>query len=240
MINKHNTILAFLFLFITGIFIVPMMSSCGKGAAASSIGLNTQLQILNLSPDVHPVDLYIDFIKQNVNSYFYPSASGYFYLKSIDTPIQIRSALMTTTNLLSIDYVFKANHKYSLFVTGLNVSKGVVGIVTADDTVAVPSVGFGKIRFVNASVLSPTLDVLANGTTAFSGVIYKQVTDYVQLPAGNYNFQLSPSGSPGTILSTNLPATTTIQDGRLYTIYTYGETGHTDSAAFGAGVLTNR
>jgi len=241
MINRNNTLLGILFSFIAGIFFVPFISSCGKGGAASNVGLNTQLEILNLSPNVHPVNLYVGYLIQNSSAlYSYPYPSGYFYLNSIDTPIQIRSSLSTTVNLISVGTPLLSNHKYSLFITGLTTGDSTVtSILTLDDTVTIPKVGFGKIRFINASVLSPPIDVIANGTSAFPDTKYLQVTPYIQLPAGNYAFQMNPTGSPGTILTTNL-AQTTIQDGRLYTLYTYGVVGRVDSAAFGAGVLTNR
>lgn len=238
--KKNNGTLLFLFLCIAGMFLIPYLSSCGKSGQATNVGLNTQLNILNLSPDVHPVNLYIDFIKQGVNTYTYPYPSGYFFLNSIDTPIQIRSALVSTVNLLSIDYALKANHKYSLFITGINADSALTYIFTADDTTAIPNVGFGKIRFINACVQSPALDLAANGTTAFTNVKYKAITNYIQLPAGNYNFQLNPTGVPGKLLPNTSVQNTTIQDGRLYTLYTYGVVDRVDSAAFGANVLTNR
>jgi hypothetical protein len=241
--SKNTRLVFFVPVLFAATFFVPFISSCGKNAAASNVGLNTQLQILNLSPDVHPVNLYIDFTNQNFSiTYTYPYTSGYFYLKSVDTPIQIRSALTNTINLLSINSVLKSNHKYSLFITGIRSTNTITGIVTADDTTATPPVGFGKIRYVNASVLSPNINVMVNGTLtkAFTNIKYKQITSYILLPAGNYIFQMSPVTSPGTVISTPGLQATPIQDGRLYTLYSYGEYSHTDSSAFGAGVLTNR
>jgi hypothetical protein len=231
----------FLFLFITAVFVVPFIASCGKGGQASAVGLNTQLEILNLSPDLQPVNLYIDFIQQGTNAYSYPFGSGYFFLNSIDTPLQIRSSARTTTNLITINPVFAANHKYSLFITGLYSNGTDTSIFTYDDTASTPAVGFGKIRFVNASLPAENLNVLANGTIAFNSIPYIHVSKYVQLPAGDYNFQLVATSAPGFVLSTpNLPQTTTIQDGRLYTLYSYGIVGHTDTSAFGATLITNR
>ena len=59
------------------------------------------------------------------------------------------------------------------------------------DTVLSPPAGTGGLRFVN---VSPTalggLDVYANGTKAFSSLVYKQVSkNYLYLPAGNYALQ---------------------------------------------------
>jgi len=235
----NRKVSVFLFLFISMVFIIPFASSCGKGGNASAVGYNTQLEILNLSPDLQPVNLYIDFLQQGTTSYFYPTSSGYFYLNSIDTPIQIRSANFTTKNLFNIDSVLLANHKYSLFITGLQADT--TYILTRDDFTATPEQGFGKVRFINASWPATNLNVLANNTIAFSNIAYTAVSPYVQIPAGNYNFQITTTIAPNVVLSTpTLSTSTTIQDGRLYTLYSYGIINRTDTSAFGAALITNR
>jgi hypothetical protein len=235
--KNNNRSLVFLFLLITVVFIIPFVSSCGKGGAASSVGLNTQLEILNLSPNLQPVTLYIGYIKQSTSTYTYPYGSGYFYLNSIDTPLQIRSAYYTNVNYITHDYNFKANHKYSLFIIGL-LPDTITPIFTLDDTVTNPITGFGKVRFVNASMQNTNLDVSANDTVAFPGVTYKTVTNYVQMAAGNYTFKVNQTGTPGTIIG-SIPSTP-IQDGHLYTIYSYGIVGKTDTSQFAIQILTNR
>jgi hypothetical protein len=237
----NRKVSVFLFLFILVVFIIPFASSCGKGGNASAVGYNTQLEILNLSPDLQPVNLYIDFLQQGTTSYSYPISSGYFYLNSIDTPIQIRSSLFTTVNLFGIDSILLANHKYSLFITGLKSDTSYTYIFTGDDFTATPNQGFGKVRFVNASLPATNLNVLANNTIAFLNIKYKAVSPYVQIPAGNYNFQITTTATPNVVLSTpTLSTSTTIQDGRLYTLYSYGIINRTDTSAFGAALLTNR
>jgi hypothetical protein len=48
-------------LFIAGVWMVYAISSCGKNTVASPLGLNIQYEVLNLSPDLLPVNLFIDF-----------------------------------------------------------------------------------------------------------------------------------------------------------------------------------
>jgi hypothetical protein len=245
--SKSNTLNGFLWLIMATLFLAPYISSCGKSGNASSVGLNVQFEVLNLSPNIQPVNLYLGFIKQNTNPYSYPFSSGYFYLNSIDTPLQIRSASTTlaSSNFFTINHLgFQANHKYSLFITGLynasdTTQSTLTTILTTDDTASIPPVGFGKIRFVNGAIQSTGLDVTANGTSAFAAIKFAQVSPYVVLPAGNYIFQVTQTGIPGTILSTSL-GSTTIQDGHLYTLYSYGIPLRTDSSAFNTGLITNR
>lgn len=221
---------------------VANITSCGKQSGASRTGLNIQYEILNLSPDLGPVNLLIDFKQVNAfgNPFVFNVNHGYFYVPSTDTPYQVRSAYLLATQLFSRDDILKSGLKYSLFITGtyLNGASKTVQIFTVD-TASAPAVGRGKLRFVNAS---PTgtggLDVYANGTLAFSNVTYPNYSKHwVELPVGNYDLKITTTGSTGIL---NEQPSVTIQDGRLYTLYAYGYTTRTDSAAFNAGVIVNR
>jgi hypothetical protein len=240
--RRNINIFTWLFLFIGGTFFVSGITSCGKQTSASPAGLNVQYQILNLSPDLMPVNLFIDFKQVNQlngisNPFIYSVSHGYFYVPSIDTPYQIRSALVAGTELFPRVDVLKSGLKYTLFITGSVTDKSLTSIFTVD-TASSPAIGRGKIRFVNASpTATGGLDIFANGTLAFGKVLYPAFSKYIELPNGNYDFQINATGS-STVLK-DLPAVT-IQDGRLYTIYAYGYTTRIDTAAFNAAVITNK
>src|ERR1700759_3846134 len=90
--NSSSIYIPFILL-IAGFFLTSAISSCGKGAPASPKGINVQYHILNLSPDMYPVNLFIDFKSVNSTPYIFGVDQGYFYVPSTDTPYQIRSAL---------------------------------------------------------------------------------------------------------------------------------------------------
>ena len=240
--NKNITVLLSIFGLI--FLVMPFISSCGKGTNVGPSLLNVRYQVVNLSPDLGSVDLYVKYIKVNSSSYFYPSASGYFALPSIDTPFQIRpgTTLVAGTtapsyNIFTIDSLLKPNMKYTLMIVGFNKFTDSLHYIITKDTSALPSLGRGKVRFINASPLTPVgLNVTANDSTLFSGALYRQVSAYKELPAGIYDFKIYTKGS--TNILRDVP-NVTIQDGRAYTLYTYGLTGHTDSLAFGSGFITN-
>lgn len=243
MYKRHNNnLFVFLFLF-AGVFIImPFISSCGKSGTSVGPNSNIQLQIINVSPGLGSVDLYIKYTKVNSSSYFYPSPSGYFYLNSVDTPLQIRpgSTLVPGTvaasgNIFSIDSILKPNTRYTLILTGIRPDSTYIFLT---DTSSTPSRGRGKIRFVNASPQSTGFDVTANDTSLFSNIAYTKYSAYKEVPAGTYEFKMYPTGT-STVLRdvTNV----TIQDGRLYTLYCYGLASHTaDTLAFNSGFITNK
>ncbi len=240
--RSNRSLTIFLSLFVTIFLVMPFVSSCGKGGTLSPSALNIQYQVVNANPTLGSVDLYIHYAKVNSSSYFYPTASGYFYLTSIDTPFQIRpgtaltvGAIVPSSNIFNLDNILKPGLKYTLMITGL-VSVDTSYILTTD-TASTPTIGRGKVRFENASSGSTGFDVTANGTAAFTNIPYKAVSRYIELPAGTYDFQVFPTKT--STLLRDIP-NITIQDGRIYTLYCYGVAGRTDSLAFGSGFITNQ
>jgi hypothetical protein len=238
--NKSGLLIS---LFLVSIFLLPFISSCGKGANANASGLNTQLQIVDLSPDAQPMNLYLNTIKESTNQYTYPNNSGYFFLSSLIPPLELRTATVNAITVIRIDSVLRPNAKYTLFVTGYrfgsDTSMDIKHSILSLDTVTLPANGRAKVRFANTSPSSPSLDLRANDSTnkVLMNVPFNKITQYVQLPVGNYNFTINANATPTKVEFTL--SNVTLQDGRAYTIYTQGIVGRTDSVAFGANVLTN-
>lgn len=240
---KKSSILYILFVLNLGVLVLPVLSSCGKSDTANPTSSDVQLQVLNLSPDQFPIELNINNIR--VNSYYrYNATPSYFYLTSIAYPLQIRSTRTddTASRIITRDTInFRPATRYSLFFTGLRSEKTVRSIVTVDDTASLPPVGKGgRIRFVNAAARSADVfDVWANGVLIIKNIAFAGISNYVTLPPGNYNFRIYPTNTSATSLSelNNV----TVQDGRLYTLYSKGIVGRavTDTAAFGIAVLAN-
>lgn len=230
---RHN-ILTMLMAGMVAVMLVPMFSSCGKEGAASPQGLNTQLNIINVSPDILPVEYYIGLRKYSTRSYHYAIPSEYFYMSTQETPIQLRT--LANRTIFNRTIPFATNCKYTLFVTGLVADKTDTTFLVAD-TSGLPTLGRAKVRFINASARTVNVDLFANGTIAFKNQGFKAITNYLELPAGIYDFKIYATGTTTAYASlTN----TTVQDGRLYTIYTRGVVGRTDTAAFAASIITNR
>ncbi len=239
--NKSGLLVSFFALCMV-VILLPFISSCGKSNNIS--GSNTQLQIINLSSDVQPLNLYQNSVKQgNGVTYTYPNNSGYFFLQTISPPLQFRTANALAVNIpFQIDTVLRSNAKYTIFLTGYLKDSSIKNSILSLDTATLPPIGRAKLRFAHTSPSSPDLDIRANDTLlvfdkAKTARKFNTLSPYINLPTGSYNFTISVHTTPSKVEYTlqNI----TLLDGRAYTIYTQGIVGRTDSVAFGAGVLTN-
>jgi len=239
--KADNLVVNSLLIIIGMLLSVSMLPSCGKTAAVAASSSTTKLCIVDASPDLLPMQIYIGSLQLGtVGKFFnYPTITSYYPVFSGEQVIQLRNH-----NLISVFYVdsvLKDNRNYSLFVTGLasaTLHADTLTYILTTDYSAIPKLGYGKIRFVNASPRTAGLDVTANGTSAFSNIIYKGVSSYIEVPAGIYAFKINATATPASALTTL--SNITVQDGRLYTLYTRGLVGRTDSAAFTAAVITNQ
>ncbi|WP_345954936.1 DUF4397 domain-containing protein [Mucilaginibacter sp. PAMB04168] len=226
------------------VLVLPLLSSCGKSDTVNPTGLNVQLQVVNLSPNSFPIELNIN--NQRVNSYYrYNATPSYFYLTNTTQPLQIRSTRVgDTVSIFSRDTIqYQPNTRYSLFFMGLygDPEYKLRSLVTADDTEPLPEIGKGgKVRFINGSPRSGTgFDIWANGAPVIKNAAFGKVSNYVVLPPGNYTFRAYATNTSNNSLGEI--ANITIQDGRLYTLYSRGIIGRalTDTAAFGMALVPN-
>src|SRR6185312_16269482 len=205
-IKNKNSRSLWLYAIIGCVACITAVSSCGKQPIASRAGLNIQYEVINLSPDLGPISLFVDYKQVNGRSspYIFSVNQVYFYVPDIPlpgTPYQFRPFVPNgtiSTTLFTRSDTLKSGLKYSLFISG-SYNGGAAGnslIQTFTiDTASVHATSRGKIRFVD---VSPTatggLDVYANGTKAFINIPYKGVTGYIEIPNGNYDLQITATG----------------------------------------------
>jgi hypothetical protein len=240
---KKGSIFYFLFSLNAGVLFFAALMSCGKNDTATPTSSNVRLQVIQLSPNSYPVTLFMNNLRVGTSSFSYANTPTYFYLPRTDVPLQIRvsrdsvQAFNDTTKL-------NDNTRYSLFFLGLYgdaTDRKLQTLVTTDDAEELPPVGKGgKVRFLNGSPnANGSFDIWANGSPLIKGVAFAKVSKFTTLPAGNYTFRVYQANTSVNSLGdlTNV----TVQDGRLYTLYSRGLVGRavTDTAAFNISVVAN-
>lgn len=246
--NNKLHIFNYFFLLMFAVLVTAALASCGKANNNLPTRDLPQINLIYVSPDGNPVSIYAGAIKLNNANYSYPNSSGYFKLSNIGPQVfTIRSAGAAANILDTVNATVNPNTKYTLIETGIKAdslsksksqSTQLLSHIFLVDSSTTPFVGHGKVRFINASPHSGSFNVTANGTAAFNNIAFGKYSPYVEMPAGSYNFQFYQTTNNSTVVY-SLPSIA-VNDGGLYSIYSYGILGHTDTASFAAAVITNR
>lgn len=77
-----------------------------------------------------------------------------------------------------------------------------------------------KVRFVHASLDASNVDIYVNGIRILRDFPYKDMSNYISLPAGKYQIDIYPAGN---MVSTILSRKVTVNQGRHYTLIFTGE-----------------
>ncbi len=80
--------------------------------------------------------------------------------------------------------------------------------------------GNAKVRVIHASPDAPAVDVYVNGTRTLTNVPFFTISDYLDVPAGTYRFQVTPTGA--ALSSAVIDAEATLEAGKAYTVAATG------------------
>lgn len=81
--------------------------------------------------------------------------------------------------------------------------------------------GSAKVRVVHASPDAPAVDVYVDGNQVLTNVPFFTASDYLDVPAGEHRFQVTPTGQPAD--AAVIDATATVEAGNAYTVAAVGE-----------------
>ena len=78
-----------------------------------------------------------------------------------------------------------------------------------------------RVRVAHFSPDAPAVDIYVNDDRVLSGVAYKTVSDYLELPAGSYDLAVRPAGAAATS-DPVVEATAEVEGGQAYTVAAVG------------------
>ena len=84
------------------------------------------------------------------------------------------------------------------------------------------------LRVVHASPDAPNVDVWVDGETVLTDVPFTAVSDYLALPAGTYNVQVTATGDTAPVIEADL----TLEAGTAYTVAAHGLLADITAAVF--------
>jgi LPXTG-motif cell wall-anchored protein len=173
-----------------------------------------KVRVIHASPDAPAVDVFVNGTKALTNVPFF-TASDYLDLPAGSYRVQVApTGQPASAAVIDATATIEAGKAYTIAATGPVAS--ITPTVIVDDLSA-PAGGNAKIRVYHFSPDAPAVDVKpAGGNALVSGLAFPQASDYLEVPAGSYDLQVTPTGASAVVI--DLPATR-VEAGKIYSVF---------------------
>jgi hypothetical protein len=203
-----------LFLLLAFIAAAILAAGCNKGGSNQN---SVDMRALNALVDTEPVDILVDS-DVKFSAVAPVTATNYTNFNSGDREVVIRS---NTNQAVLFDKTvnFPSDSRGTLLVYGHRSST--TTLFLSDDTTS-PSSGHARVRFVNLSVDTPSVDVYLTTTSALtgppfvSGAVPGAVTAAGEVSGGGYSIIVTTAGTQDILFQST--AAFNFQSGNNYTV----------------------
>jgi hypothetical protein len=184
---------------------VGLTTACSEDDTTAPAMSNAYVQVVHASPDAPNVDVLVDnvIVLTNVP---YQAASGYLAVPAGTRNLKV-NATGTSTTVINADVAVMGGKYYTVMATGLVAA--IQPLVLVDDYVT-PAAGNVKVRLVHAAASAPTVDIYVTAPGAdisgisptLTGVPFRGFSDYLEVPAGNYQVRVTLAGTKTVAIDT--------------------------------------
>lgn len=174
------------------------------------------VRALHASPDAPAVDIYVNDrlvargLRYREFTSYVPIAGGLYNIKVYPAGTNANPVINKNVNI-------PPNSIFTVAATGM---------LKDIDLTLIPEPPVKKqpydtfLRFVQLSPNAQNVDLyLSNGNRLFTDVEYKEITDYIPIRPGVYEFQVKPTGTQNVILTV---PNANLRQGNVYSIYMIG------------------
>jgi hypothetical protein len=173
------------------------------------------VRFIHLSPDAPAVDIAVAGCGGPVlfdNAKFRESLD-YIKVGEGTYDLEVRVAGTGTVALMVDDVELMAGANYTIFAKGL-AGDDTLGAILLEDA-SLPA----KLRVAHLSPDAPAVDIWVNGAVVLEDVPFKAVSDYLEVPAGEYRIQVTPTGAEEPVV---IDATVELGINKAYTVAATG------------------
>lgn len=203
-------------LLVLGIFVLVGLFSVEARPAHANTNTNAMAywRLVHASPDISSADVYVDGVKLASNfdfgtvTNYIPTPSGTHKIQVAIVGQSIGAAVMT--QMVTVD----PNVPYTLAILGSKPSDFALSIFQDNNTA--PTNG-AKIRAYALSPDAGPINVAVGNNTLVSNLPYAHASDYVNIQAGAYTFNVTTTQN-----MTTLPDSATLNDGSLTSVFALG------------------
>jgi len=203
------------------------------------------LRVIHASPDAPNVDVYLDN-ETVLTDVPFGTVSDYLEVAPGEHTVAITVAGNQSAEVFGGNVTLNAGGRYTIAATG-EVTEGAPTTFQAfilQDTVVAPASGNASISLVHLSPDAPAVDVTTDDTVLFDNVSFRNASNYVTVPAGNYTVDVrgATADNNGSVVTS---FDVSLESGTAYTAFAVGyldpanATGNVTNASFDLLVATD-
>jgi len=173
------------------------------------------VRFIHTSPDAPAVDIAVASCGGPIlfEEASFRESLDYIMVDGGTYDLEVRLAGTGTVALLVEGVTLESGGNYTIFATGL-AGDGTLGALAIEDA-SLPA----KLRVAHLSPDAPAVDIWANGSIILENVPFKGISDYLEVPAGEYRVQVTPTGATEPIV---IDATVELGINKAYTVAATG------------------
>jgi len=177
------------------------------------------LRVLHSSPKSPAVDVYInDMLK--FKNLTYGTFTDYIKVMTGNYNVKLYAAGTKISPVLNKNIFVPPGKIYT--VAAIGILPNIDILLVNEPKIIVPS-NMVYIKFAHLSPNAGAVDIaLPDGTILFKNINYKQLTDYIEVPAGTYTLEVRPTGTKTIALYV---PNINLKSERFYTVYAIGLAG---------------
>jgi Domain of unknown function (DUF4397) len=192
-------------------------------AAAKAAPGQAKVRVAHFSPDASYVDVYMVSLnrRQLFPNVFYKTVSSYWAVSAGPFTYEVRAAGATPESepVIQVKGNLAAGKSYTVAAVGRR--DQLQGLLLRDD-MAPSAPGKAKVRFLDAALDLPTVDIaVAGGRVLESRLAYPEPTGYRQLDSGRYRVEVRRAGA-GAVL---VKGTVAVKPGTVTSVALLGGAG---------------
>jgi hypothetical protein len=189
---------------LAGAAVVAAAVLAAPGTAGASPG-QAMVRVAHFSPDAQYVDVYVVTLDrtQMFPNVFYKNVSSYWKVNAGPFTYEVRPAGAAATSKPAVRLTgnLRSGGAYTVAALG---RKAHLGAVLLADDLSPTGRDSSKVRFLDAAVDLPPLDVAVAGKVVASRVAFSTSTGYRQLPAGTVRLEARKAGRTEVLIRDDL------------------------------------
>ena len=220
-------------------FSLVLISGCAVDEIKLADSGESKIRIINASPDESVISVTINDTLRTPKPLKFSQNTAYQSVSAGNRLVSTSAEKILSGNA-NLNFLFKNDKRYSVFIAG-KIAKDSLVYITLEDNFIGANDTTARVRFLNASPNSTNLEAafstnLRDSLTNLSSTAFRSSTLYQSFKPGNYTIKVRASRNTGNLA---VGANFNIVAGKYYTIWMKGLKNETGVFALTPVLLTD-